>query len=303
MLFEISVDQIGVGDVSAIDQHSLAVAQHQCGIRLAHVNEMNCKALRRPGVPTGTHGCKASAQAGQDGAAFRAGQGFIAVEISSGLSGQDPEAVHPTHSILILAGQRSVVRHDCGGNAGGVKVIPWGIGEHVVGQYGHFVPGDRSVQTLLAVLNTGQSDGIFGAAAEKMKMFRGNIVGRSPIAARRSRSRMLGGFLFQQPHSHSQELCPGELSAGVKRAVSDAVDQPGFLHFADSAVGPVGTWDIPEGCGRSWSQQCQGGSQGYNEAQRPTNRSSHRRCSGTTAKNTRSSLPQLIRLWRCPMGQ
>ena len=117
MLFEISVDQIGIGSVSTIDQHGLAVAQHQCGVCLAHVNEMDCKAIRGFGVSAGTHGCEASAQAGQDSAAFRTGQRFTAVEISSGLSGQDPETVHPAYSIFILAGQRSVIRHDCGGNA------------------------------------------------------------------------------------------------------------------------------------------------------------------------------------------
>ena len=113
----------------------------------------------------------------------------------------------------------------------------------------------------------------------------------------------LTGFLLQQPHSHSQELCPGELSAGVKRTISNTVDQPGFLHFTDRAIGPVGIWNVPERCGRGRRQQRQGGRDGYHEAQRPTNQHSHRRCSGTTAKNTRSSLPQLIRLWRCPMGQ
>ena len=182
-------------------------------------------------------------------------------------------------------------------------MISWGIGEHVVGQHGHFIPGDRSVQTLSTVLYTRQSDGIFASAAKKMKMLRGRIIGRSPIVAGRSRSRMLAGFLLQQPHSHSQELCPGELSAGVKRTISNTVDQPGFLHFTDRAIGPVGIWNVPERCGRGRRQQRQGGRDGYHEAQRPTNQHSHRRCSGTTAKNTRSSLPQLIRLWRCPMGQ
>ena len=77
-------------------------------------------------------------------------------------------------------------------------MISWGIGEHVVGQHGHFVPGDRSVQTLSTVLYTRQSDGIFASAAKKMKMLRGRIIGRSPIVAGRSRSRMLAGFLLQQ---------------------------------------------------------------------------------------------------------